>query len=37
MSSGSADLTSLSQELAALLETLANAEERWLELSDLAP
>jgi len=37
ISSGSADLTSLSQELATLLETLANAEERWLELSELAP
>ena len=35
--SGSDDLTSLSQELATLLETLAEAEERWLELSELAP
>ena len=34
---GSADLTSLSQELATVLETLADAEERWLELSELAP
>ena len=34
---GSADLTNLSQELATVLETLADAEERWLELSELAP
>jgi len=34
---GSADLTSLSQELATVLETLSDAEERWLELSELAP
>ena len=34
---GSADLTSLSRELATVLETLSDAEERWLELSELAP
>ena len=34
---GGADLTSLTQELANLLETLDNGEERWLELSELAP
>ena len=37
IASGAGDLTSLSQELANLLETLDNGEERWLELSELAP
>ena len=37
IASGTGDLTSLSQELATLLETLNNSEERWLELSELAP
>ena len=37
ISSGSVNLMSLSEELAALLESLAEAEERWLELSELAP
>jgi ATP-binding cassette subfamily F protein uup len=30
------ELEALSHELAALLERIASAEERWLELSDLA-
>ena len=34
---GDEDLASLSMELATLLETLSAAEERWLELSELAP
>ena len=34
---GNEDLASLSMELATLLETLSAAEERWLELSELAP
>ena len=35
--SGQGDLTHLSQDLAALLEQLQESEERWLELSELAP
>ncbi len=31
------DLTLLSKELAKLVETIKNAEERWLELSELKP
>ena len=30
-------MTELSVELAALLNTIGQAEERWLELSELAP
>ena len=37
LSAGSSNLSDLSQELASLLDTLAAAEERWLELSELAP
>ncbi len=37
LSQGKGDLTSLSQELADLIETLKKAEDRWLELSELAP
>ena len=37
LSAGSSNLSDLSQELASLLDTLATAEERWLELSELAP
>jgi len=37
IASGAGDLTNLSQELANLLETLDSSEERWLELSELAP
>ncbi|QNI86144.1 ABC transport system ATP-binding/permease protein [Synechococcus sp. PROS-7-1] len=35
--SGQGDLTHLSHDLAALLEQLQESEERWLELSELAP
>lgn len=35
--SGQGDLTDLSHDLAALLEQLQESEERWLELSELAP
>ncbi|MGB1196610.1 MAG: ABC-F family ATP-binding cassette domain-containing protein [Synechococcus sp.] len=35
--SGQGDLTVLSHDLAALLEQLQDSEERWLELSELAP
>lgn len=35
--SGEGDLTHLSHDLAALLEQLQESEERWLELSELAP
>ena len=34
---GQGDLTHLSNDLAALLEQLQESEERWLELSELAP
>ena len=34
---GQGDLTHLSHDLAALLEQLQESEERWLELSELAP
>ncbi|MFL0730456.1 MAG: ABC-F family ATP-binding cassette domain-containing protein [Prochlorococcus sp.] len=34
---GGEDLTVLSKQLAELIETLHKAEERWLELSELAP
>ena len=37
ISSGQGDLTSLSHDLARLLETLETSEERWLELSELVP
>ncbi len=38
LSSGTGeDLTRLSEELAALIQKLESAEERWLELSELAP
>ena len=37
LSAGSSNLSDLSHELASLLDTLAAAEERWLELSELAP
>ena len=37
ISAGTGDLTSLSHDLAGLLEALENGEERWLELSELAP
>jgi len=38
LSSGSGDdLTRLSEELAAAIQDLESAEERWLELSELAP
>ncbi len=36
LAGGDEDLTLLSQQLAALIETLHRAEERWLELSELA-
>ena len=35
--SGQGDLTNLSQDLATLLERIQESEERWLELSELAP
>ena len=37
ISAGQGDLTSLSHDLASLLEALESGEERWLELSELAP
>lgn len=37
IASGSGDLSSLSLELAALLDSLHTSEERWLELSELEP
>ena len=37
ISSGQGDLTSLSHDLASLLEVLETSEERWLELSELVP
>ncbi len=37
ISTGKGDLTSLSHDLAGLLEALEISEERWLELSELAP
>ena len=37
ISAGTGDLTSLSHDLAGLLEALESGEERWLELSELAP
>ena len=37
ISSGQGDLTSLSHDLASLLEALEMSEERWLELSELVP
>ena len=37
ISSGQGDLTSLSHDLASLLEALETCEERWLELSELVP
>ncbi|HCI00414.1 MAG TPA: multidrug ABC transporter ATP-binding protein, partial [Alphaproteobacteria bacterium] len=37
ISTGKGDLTSLSHDLAGLLEALETSEERWLELSELAP
>ncbi len=37
ISAGKGDLTSLSHDLAGLLEALETSEERWLELSELAP
>ena len=37
ISSGKGDLTSLSHDLASLLEALEMSEERWLELSELVP
>ncbi|MCP4973234.1 MAG: ABC-F family ATP-binding cassette domain-containing protein, partial [Prochlorococcus sp.] len=37
LAKGDNDLTLLSQELADLIETLHNNEERWLELSELTP
>ena len=37
ISSGQGDLTTLSHDLASLLEALETGEERWLELSELAP
>jgi ABC transport system ATP-binding/permease protein len=37
IASGRGDLSSLSVELAALLDTLHASEERWLELSELEP
>ncbi len=37
ISTGQGDLTSLSHDLASLLEALETSEERWLELSELAP
>ena len=35
--SGQGDLTNLSHDLATVLERLQESEERWLELSELAP
>ena len=37
IASGKGDLSSLSLELAALLDSLHTSEERWLELSELEP
>jgi len=37
MASGGGDLSSLSLELAALLDSIHTSEERWLELSELEP
>ena len=37
IASGMGDLSSLSLELAALLDSLHTSEERWLELSELEP
>ncbi|MFL0747949.1 MAG: ABC-F family ATP-binding cassette domain-containing protein [Prochlorococcus sp.] len=37
LSQGGEDSTVLSKQLAELIETLHKAEERWLELSELAP
>ena len=37
ISTGKGDLTSLSHDLAGLLGALETSEERWLELSELAP
>ena len=37
IASGRGDLSSMSLELAALLDTLHASEERWLELSELEP
>ena len=37
MASGVGDLSSLSLELAALLDSIHTSEERWLELSELEP
>ena len=37
MASGGGDLSSLSLELAALLDSIHTSEERWLELSELDP
>ena len=37
ISNGQGDLTSLSHDLASLLEALETSEERWLELSELVP
>ena len=37
LSAGQGDITELSVELAALLHAIGQAEERWLELSELAP
>ena len=37
ISTGKGDLTSLSHDLAGLLEALEISEERWLELSELTP
>ncbi len=37
LTTGEGDLTQLSQELAHLIEKLKDAEDRWLELSELEP
>jgi ATP-binding cassette subfamily F protein uup len=37
IASGRGDLSSLSLELATLLDSLHASEERWLELSELEP
>ena len=37
MEQNGADLASISLELAELIATIEAAEERWLELSELAP
>ena len=37
LSSGEGDMTELSVELATLTQAIGDAEERWLELSELAP